>query len=143
MTSIINVAKYILNECGEMTTMKLQKLCYYVQAWYLAWEEEPLFEDNFEAWANGPVNPSLYSIHKGKFHINKNDLKIDDYNFSELQLENMNRVIEYYCDFTPQELSNLTHTEEPWKNARRGVAPGMPSSNIIDKESMLQFYSGL
>ena len=143
MVTVFDVAKYILNACGEMTTMKLQKMCYYAQAWYLAWEEEPLFEEDFEAWANGPVNPSLYSMHKGRFHINKNDLKIGDCYFSELQLENMDRVIEHYCSFTPQELSNLTHTEEPWKNARRGVAPGMPSNAIIDKESMLQFYSGL
>ena len=29
MADIIDVAKYILEKCGTMTTMKLQKLCYY------------------------------------------------------------------------------------------------------------------
>jgi hypothetical protein len=37
MTTIFDVAKYILQQRGEMTAMKLQKLCYYAQAWSLAW----------------------------------------------------------------------------------------------------------
>lgn len=36
MANIISVAKYILEQRGAMTTMKLQKLCYYSQAWSLA-----------------------------------------------------------------------------------------------------------
>ncbi len=40
--------------------MKLQKLCYYCQAWYLAWNNEPLFDEEFEAWASGPVCKELY-----------------------------------------------------------------------------------
>ena len=58
--TIIDVANYILDKMGELTTMKLQKLTYYCQAWSLAWDEKPLFEDDFEAWANGPVSRKLY-----------------------------------------------------------------------------------
>lgn len=38
-----------------MSTMKLQKLCYYAQAWSLVWDDEPLIEKDFEVWANGLV----------------------------------------------------------------------------------------
>ena len=55
MASVFDVAKYILNNKGRMSTWKLQKLCYYSQAWSLAWTETPLFEEDFEAWKNGPV----------------------------------------------------------------------------------------
>ena len=49
-----DVAAFILREYGRpMSTMKLQKLGYYAQAWHLAWEGVPLFDDNIEAWANG------------------------------------------------------------------------------------------
>jgi uncharacterized phage-associated protein len=54
MGTIFDVAYYILDELGEMSTMKLQKLCYYVQAWSLAWDENPLFDEDFQAWAKGP-----------------------------------------------------------------------------------------
>lgn len=43
-----------------MTTMKLEKLTYYCQAWSLAWDDVPLFDEEFEAWANGPVCPQLF-----------------------------------------------------------------------------------
>ena len=48
MANIKQLAKYILDRKGRMTTMKLQKLCYYCQAWSMAWEEIPLIEENFE-----------------------------------------------------------------------------------------------
>ena len=69
MANIISVAKYILEQRGAMTTMKLQKLCYYSQAWSLAWDDKPLFDEDFQAWANGPVCPELFRWHKGKFAI--------------------------------------------------------------------------
>lgn len=51
MTSIFDVAAYVLDKLGVMTTMKLEKLCYYSQAWSLVWDERRLFPERFEAWA--------------------------------------------------------------------------------------------
>ena len=51
---IQDVAEYILKLHGPMTVMKLQKLCYYAQAWSLVWDDRPLFKERLEAWANGP-----------------------------------------------------------------------------------------
>lgn len=144
MAKIIQVAKYILDKQGSMTTMKLQKLCYYCQAWSLAWDEVPLFDEEFEAWANGPVCPALYHMHKGKFVIDKEDIKADYSNaFTENQLETIDKVLEYYSSKEPQWLSELTHMENPWKLARVGCAPGERSTNIITKESMQEYYGGL
>lgn len=67
MIAVVDIAEYILERQGPMTTMKLQKLVYYSQAWHLAWDGEPLFEARIEAWANGPVVPELHALHKGKF----------------------------------------------------------------------------
>ena len=55
MATVLDVAKYVLEHNGRMTTMKLEKLVYYCQAWSLGWDEVPLFEEDFQAWANGPV----------------------------------------------------------------------------------------
>lgn len=68
-TTVFDVAEYILEQYGEMTAMKLQKLVYYCQAWHQAWSDEPLFRETIEAWANGPVVPALYEAHRGVFRV--------------------------------------------------------------------------
>lgn len=66
---MFDVAEYILASHGEMTAMKLHKLCYYAQAWHLAWDGAALFEEESQAWANGPVVPALFEAHRGVFRV--------------------------------------------------------------------------
>ena len=69
MANVYDVAKYVLKKLGSMSTMKLQKEVYYCQAWSLGWDGKSLFDEDFQAWANGPVCPELFSRHKGLFWI--------------------------------------------------------------------------
>ena len=144
MASVLNVAQYVLNKVGDMTTLKLQKLVYYCQAWSLAWDGKPLFDEEFEAWANGPVCPELFKKHKGKFVIEKNFL--DEYKYDKFtgeEKETMNVVLKDLGGKSPQWLRDLNHLERPWKEARKGYAPGEICNNIIDKEIMQDYYGGL
>lgn len=147
MSSIISVAKYILEQKGTITTMKLQKLCYYSQAWSLAWYETPLFSEDFQAWANGPVCPDLFEFHKGKFAICSDELP--QLCGSELltseQKKIIDKILEFYGDKEAHWLSELTHMERPWRDARQkaNALPGDYCSEIITKDSMLDYYSGL
>ena len=144
MADVFDVAKYILDHRGRMTTMKLQKLVYYCQAWSLGWDDEPLFEQDFEAWANGPVCPELFEIHQGKFAVNATLFEgRASYPFKNNELETMDAVLDYYGDKEPQWLSELTHKEDPWRLARAEVPEGEASHNIISKESMQTYYGGL
>lgn len=143
MATVFNVACYILEKLGEMSTMKLQKLTYYCQAWSLAWDGIPLFDEDFQAWSNGPVCPELYNRHKGKFVIKSGDLDCEDYRFTKDQLETLNSVMDYYGNESPHYLSELTHLERPWKETRSGIPAGDPSKRIIKKELMQEYYSGL
>ena len=63
MENIYDVAKYFLH-IDTMTHKKLQKLCYFAQAWYLANYGRPLVANRFEAWVHGPVSPDLYSRYR-------------------------------------------------------------------------------
>lgn len=145
MGTIFDVAYYILNELGEMSTMKLQKLCYYAQAWSLAWDGIPLFNEDFQAWANGPVCKELYDVHKGEFLIESNDLEvyIGDYEFSEDEIETLSVVIGDYGHREAFWLSELTHSERPWRETRGALPLGERSTEIISKELMQEYYSGL
>lgn len=144
MVSVFDVAKYILKKCGRMTTMKLQKLVYYSQAWSLVWDGEPLFENDFQAWANGPVCPELFNAHKGFFSISYEELKYGDENLlNKIQKETIDAVIDFYGPRDAHWLSMLTHREKPWIDARKGCADGESCTEIITKDSMQEYYGGI
>jgi uncharacterized phage-associated protein len=136
------VAQYILSRKGEMTTWKLQKLVYYSQAWSLVWDERPLFPERIEAWANGPVSPDLYAQHRGRFAIQFLSVG-DPAAIDELGRETVDAVLEYYGDKHPQWLSDLTHAEAPWRDARGGLPPGAHCQTEITPEAMAAYYGAL
>jgi uncharacterized phage-associated protein len=141
MASVHDVAAYILKEHGAMTAMKLEKLVYYSQAWALVWDEEPLFEEKIEAWANGPVVRDLYERHRGLFRVTGWDG--DPARLTAEQKDTINKVLEFYGKLSSQELSDLTHREDPWRNARRGLDPGDRGYREITHAAMVEYYSSL
>lgn len=142
MVSAHDIAAYILKKKGEMTAMKLEKLVYYCQAWHLVWEEEPLFADPIEAWANGPVVPTLYREHRGKFKVSKWP-KGKSSRLSKNEGETVDAVLRYYGDKSSQWLSELTHREDPWQDARNGLAPGERGDREISLAAMAEYYASL
>lgn len=143
MASVFDVAKYILKKQGRLSTMKLQKLCYYAQAWSLVWDDAPLFNEEFQAWANGPVCKELFSKTQGKFYVTVSDEDGDIRNLKKYQKETIDAVLNHYGDKDAQWLSQLTHMEDPWNNARKGIPNGVGSDRVITKDSMAVYYSGL
>ena len=143
MATVFDVAKYILEQRGKLSAMKLQKLCYYAQAWSLVWDDAPLFDEDFEAWANGPVCPELFSFSKGQFAVTPKEMAGDSANLSDGQKDTIDEVMKYYGDKNAQWLSQLTHMEDPWKDARQGLPPGQRCDSIVTKESMAMYYGGL
>lgn len=143
MATVFDAAKFILEQKGTLSTMKLQKLCYYAQAWSLVWDDKPLFDEDFEAWANGPVCPELFYHTQGRFSIDKSDMKGSSSELNADQKETVLAVLDYYGDKDVQWLSQLTHMEEPWKEARHGLPAGAKSNQTISKESMAMYYGGL
>lgn len=143
MASVFDCAKYILETKGRMSTMKLQKLCYYAQAWSLVWDDEPLFNEEFEAWANGPVCRVLFKHTHGQFSVIADDEPGNSENLTEYQKDTIDKVLEYYGVHDAQWLSRLTHLEDPWNKAREGVPAGVGCDHIITKESMAEYYGGL
>ena len=142
MANVLDVAAYILQEHGETAAMKLQKLCYYAQAWHLVWEDKPLFDDEIRAWANGPVAPRLYTKHRGSFEV----AKIDGGDPNPLTTEQrgtVDAVLKYYGGKSAHWLSELTHQEDPWKDARKGLKPGVRSNREISHAVMVEYYGSL
>lgn len=143
MANVKDVAQYILERQGNMTTIKLQKLVYYCQAWSLVWREMPMFEDKIEAWANGPVVPELFQAHAGLFRIGAEAGIGDSAQLDEDSKDVIDNVLKGYGDKSTQWLVELTHLEEPWKQARGHVPCGHKCDAVISHASMADYYSGL
>lgn len=124
MTTVCDVAAYILRKRGPMTAMQLQKLCYYAYGYHLAWEGVPLFPERFQAWANGPVSPVLYRHHRGRFMLAAGEIPGDPAVLSKGERESVDLVLEAYGDFTAHQLSLMTHREPPWLAARARAKAG-------------------
>ena len=142
MVSAHDVAAYILKKKGVLTAMKLQKLVYYCQAWSLVWDEEPLFEERIEAWANGPVIRDLYRHHKGQFKVSDWP-NGDPSRLGPKERQTVDAVLRYYGDKSSQWLSDLTHQEQPWVEARSGLKPGDPGAREIKHAAMAEYYGSL
>ena len=126
----------------SITTMKLQKLVYYCQAWSLVWDEAKLFQEKIEAWANGPIVPELYEIHRGQFKMSQWSLGNPN-NLDANQQKTVQSVLNFYGDKSGLWLSSLTHQEDPWVKARKGLAPGERGDVEITIDSMYEYYGSL
>jgi uncharacterized phage-associated protein len=136
-----DVAEQILRRLGPMPAMKLQKLVYYCQAWSLVWDERPMIRDEFQAWANGPVAPELYDRHRGLYivaTVNGNPETLD-----QAALDTIDGVVQFYGDKRSQWLSELTHNEDPWRDARGNLPAGARSNAVITHAAMAEYYSSL
>lgn len=126
-----------------ITPLKLQKLIYYSQAWYLAIEGDALFSNDIEAWVHGPVIPEIYHEYK-KYGYNQIRKTIDHIPEEITSNAKINKILhsvwEIYKDFDAKELEKLTHSEEPWKHARKGLEPYESSNNIIKPCDMEAYY---
>jgi uncharacterized phage-associated protein len=144
MATAFDVALYILEKHGPMSAMKLQKLVFYSQAWSLVWDDSPIFENAIQAWANGPVVPDLYNVHRGKFQVDKNTFAAHaNGTLTNEQKDTIDTVLKAYGDKSMQWLSDQTHAEAPWKNARTGLADGERGEEVITHEAIAEYYSAL
>lgn len=149
MVNIFDVAHYFLSrvelDSGSIIThLKLQKLCYYAQAWHLVFDDHPMFNEKFQAWAHGPACPELWDKYK-EFKwmplAPPEEGEFDGKAFSQSDVETLEAVWETYGCYDGKYLEDLTHQEDPWIIARGNCPPGEYCTNIITWESMKEYYT--
>ena len=162
---IQDIAKYtvlrlIQNEV-TVSPLKLQKLLYYMQAWHMVYfkRENTLFDDEPEAWVNGPVYRKIYNEYKNIGLYNqimldnvgsgKDTLKKDIEELYEKlaltpeQWDFVESVFKHYGTMSHDRLVFLTHSQFPWNNARKGLAPFEYTDKKISLDDMYNYYSEL
>lgn len=134
----------------NLSSMKLQKLMFFAQAWHLKVKGRPLFEDTFVRGATGPMLPSIE--HQLKMYGTKpigqklyipsglDDLLIWSLPDLPVQAVSCQRlvdaIVDYYGDKSEQALSDLTHLpNSAWSQAPADGSP-IPNHAMSNDETL-------
>tara|TARA_B110000003_G_C16449583_1_gene457381 strand:+ start:200 stop:637 length:438 start_codon:yes stop_codon:yes gene_type:complete len=138
-TKAKDVAEYIIwldsqDDSDGISPLKIQKLVYYAQGFFLAVFDKPLFTDNIEAWRHGPVVPTLWQEYKD---CGKNPIPLhSDYKpgLSSEETDLIDEVFNIFGLYSAWGLRNMTHEEQPWidHNEDRG---------IISQEELKRYFA--
>lgn len=140
--TIQDLAKWFLAK-EPMTHKKLQKLCYYAVAWgYALMDKSIVKDDDFEAWVHGPVSETLYKKYK-KYGWNNIQQEKRAPEFPDDVEKLLESVWDTYGGKDGNELEALSHSEEPWIVARRGLKEDERGKVIIKPKVMRSFYRSI
>jgi len=137
--SVFEIANWFLSK-EPMAHKKLQKLCYYAQAWFVALKDARLSDAVFEAWAHGPVSPVLYERFKEYGYSTIRITEGYSHAIAKEDVELLESVWQTYGDHTGNALEALSHKEQPWIAARNGYKPNERCNVCISLDSMKNFY---
>lgn len=132
-----------INAGDSITNLKMQKLCYYAQAWSLALRDRPMFDCVIRAWAHGPAIPELYHRfkHYGWGCIDPHDLRSEPLNvLSTEDVDHLEAIWLRYGNLSGKDLERLTHSESPWRDAYGDTPIGEKCTAEISHDSMKNFY---
>ena len=140
--SALDVAKYLVckfnNEDKIITQLKLQKLLYFIEAYYMAaYDEDRLYKENFSAWMYGPVINEIYT----KYKIYMSDPIYEDncdnlVSLSDEVIDSLDTVYSAFGGFSAQDLIKITHRKDsPWSNTQ--------NKGIIDKNETKEWFKKL
>lgn len=136
-----NVAEYLLQVLKEKgkpptSTLGIIKLVYLCHGWMLGLYGRPMLNEPVEAWRYGPVVPSVYERYKHLrgANIPVSDTQVGEEVFDEDQKSVIQQVADIYGDFTPWQLSSITHKNgTPWLevyNEGKGLFDVIPDEKI-------------
>ncbi|NEO50173.1 MAG: DUF4065 domain-containing protein [Moorea sp. SIO4A3] len=143
MLDCLNAARYFIVKAyddsmeAEMTNMKLQKLLYYAQSLHLALYDQPLFDEQIQAWRYGPVCPRAYRFYS-EFEAKQLPIPKKDFlsTIPDEKIELLEETWEYFGGYHAYGLSHMTHCEFPWQKARKGLPSDARSTEPILRKDM-------
>lgn len=143
-TKISFAVKYLLNQCGDITPLALQKALYYIQGFYNAFYDTFIFSEDCEAWVHGPVYRDIYYRYRD-YHFDpiSSCENFDSNILTTREQAIFDNVIKYLCCYSGKVLERFTHNETPWLAARGDLPVSAPSEHIITQESIHEYFSAV
>lgn len=139
MKKAIEIAEAFLKlsrpEVGDaITNLKLQKLLYYAQGFYIALYKKPLFKEDLLRWEHGPVVREIYDLYSGYGNtlIPIPEKRVGLSIREKSLIENIWKI---YGQFSAWRLRDMTHNEMPWKTTQPNA--------VISHQKLNEFFKGL
>lgn len=134
----------------DLTPMKVQKLLFYTQSWFLKlYGGKPLIDDSFARWRHGPVITSLYHELKNYGYqavtskLTRAVPSPDGHGLrlitpevdpnDKMAIELIDRITEVYGKFSGTQLSAMTHAEGTAWSVRGGDGSIITFEEMADK----------
>lgn len=158
MNKVLDVCRYAINYSNEkgygISNLKLQKVLYFIQAYFLIKESRPCFWERIEAWNFGPVVPKAYEEYRQYGACNIPPISSYVY-FDSSNIWNCRRipycdniicandkvliaaVVDMFADYSANDLVALTHSQSPWMDV---YIPRM--NNEIALGSIKEYFAG-
>lgn len=143
-----SIEKYMKSNLCIITNLKLQKIMYFVEAYYMSKETtaNELYDSEWSAWDYGPVNRKLYDYFKkyGSLELN---LSEEEQQIAE-QLPNINKkyiniIYKRFGCFNAFDLVSLTHMKNsPWEKIKKSKQYNFQVLNesVIDKKTTCEWF---
>lgn len=152
MYNVLDICRYVINYSNRkdygISNLKLQKILYFIQAYFLTYtrSHDPCFYEKIEAWDFGPVVPEAYHEYKqfgggdipsirsytdfdnARIPMDETIIKRSDRNL-------INQVVDRFADYTATDLVMITHNQTPWKHAYE-----YHKNNEISNESIRRYF---
>ena len=145
VSKLDSAVRYLLIQTSEITPLALQKLLYFAQGFRKAFVDTFIFKEDCEAWVHGPVYRNVYEKYRsfGYNPIEKKELSDNIFNLSEDEKELLDHIVLYFGCYSGKVLESMTHSEEPWRAARRGLKDWESSDRIIKKEEISSHFNSI
>lgn len=139
-----DVGKYVLEYCREknydIPHPKLQKILYFLQAYFVTKKGKVCFEEEIEVHKTGPVISEVSSIYNryGGYDllIFEKNLNLTPLNESPIELsdrEIIERIVDWLSVYSSSELFDAIKNQDVWKNSIE--------SGIVMPTEMAKYYA--
>ena len=158
MYNVLDVCRYVINYSNDkdygISNLKLQKVLYFIQAYFLISTPEQCFRERIEAWDFGPVVPEAYREYKqfGSSNIPNVsyyvEMDFDDFWKSKVKKyrsevisdgdkRRIEAVVDRFSDYSATDLVEITHNQAPWMDA---YVPNR--NNEITPQAIKEYFNG-
>lgn len=128
-----DIAAELRRRFPDLPKKKLHKLLYYCQGHHLAAFGRPAFAESMSAWDMGPVVGQLFFEENHEVdHAPPVPVTAEDV------LNTVGYVLSRYGGLTGRDLENLTHQEDPWRNADIDRPPGGTAK--ITNPALIEYF---
>lgn len=139
MNSALRIAEYIIEYHTRkewvISNLRLQKLLYFIQAFFLSVLDRACFPEDIEAWEYGPVVPVVYYEYKcyGSRNIPFTGRRMVE-EISSDDIIHIQGMLDECSTLSTTELVEITHRQEPWATSY------IPNQKVVIPKELIRNY---